>query len=63
RCRVIVSTLVKLAHDLGLEVIAEGIEHESQLAFLDEQGCEYIQGFLYSKPMPVNEFRELLTRQ
>jgi len=63
RCRVIVSTLIRMAHDLGLKVVAEGIEHEWQLGFLDEHGCDYIQGFLYSKPMPVNEFRELLAQQ
>lgn len=60
RCRAILQSLVALAHDLGLEVIAEGIETEQQLAFLRDLGCEYIQGFLFSKPMAAGAFEELL---
>lgn len=60
RCRIIVSALVRMAHDMGFAVIAEGIEREEQLEFLAAQDCDYIQGFLYSKPMPVEEFRALL---
>jgi EAL domain-containing protein (putative c-di-GMP-specific phosphodiesterase class I) len=60
RCRTIVRTLVRLAHDLGLKVVAEGIEHQSQLDFLLEHECDYIQGFLVSKPMTVGAFEALL---
>ena len=60
RCRAIVRSLVSLAHDLGIEVIAEGVEHQDQLNFLEDLGCEYIQGFLFSKPMAVDDFHELL---
>ena len=60
RCRAIVRSLIALAHDLGLEVIAEGIEHEEQLAFLRDLDCEYIQGFLFSKPMSADAFQQLL---
>ena len=60
RCRAIAGNLVKLAHDLGLAVIAEEVERQEQLDFFLEHGCEYIQGFLFSKPMPVEEFRQLL---
>lgn len=60
RCRAIAGNLIKLAHDLGLAVIAEEVERQEQLDFFLEHGCEYIQGFLFSKPMPVEEFRKLL---
>jgi EAL domain-containing protein (putative c-di-GMP-specific phosphodiesterase class I) len=60
KCRSIVRTLVHLAHDLGLKVVAEGIEHQNQLDFLLEHRCDYIQGFLFSKPMTVDAFEQRL---
>lgn len=60
RCRTIVQTLIRLAHDLGLKVVAEGIEHQNQLDFLLEHQCDYIQGFLFSKPMTLEAFEQLL---
>jgi len=60
RSRAIVRALVTLAHELEMKVIAEGVEHDDQLKMLADCGCDYIQGFLFSKPMPVEEFeREL----
>ena len=60
KCRTIVRTLVHLAHDLGLKVVAEGIEHEKQLEFLLEHDCDFIQGFLFSKPMTLDAFEQRL---
>lgn len=60
RARSITCGLIDLAHELGLRVIAEGVENDDQLAVLREARCEYVQGFLYSKPMPVAAFRKLL---
>ena len=60
RSRSITKAIIDLAHDLDMQVIAEGVEHRGQLAFLRECCCEYIQGFLFSKPMPVDEFTRLL---
>jgi len=54
--------LLELAHDLGLQVIAEGVERNEQLEFLRDARCDAIQGFLFSKPMPAEEFEELLRR-
>ena len=51
RCRAITRNLIRLAHDLGLRVIAEEVEEEAQRDFLLEHGCEYIQGFLFSRAM------------
>jgi diguanylate cyclase (GGDEF)-like protein len=52
----IVSASINLAHNLGLQVIAEGVETPAALAWLSENGCEQAQGFLISKPMPAEEF-------
>jgi EAL domain-containing protein (putative c-di-GMP-specific phosphodiesterase class I) len=62
RSRAITRALIALSLELGLKVIAEGIEHQAQLAFLTDLGCDYIQGFLFSKPMPVEDLEELLER-
>ncbi|HYI13614.1 MAG TPA: EAL domain-containing protein [Thermoanaerobaculia bacterium] len=60
RCRAIVAALIALAHDLGMAVVAEEVERQEQLDFLLEHGCEYIQGFLFSKPMETERFAALL---
>jgi len=52
----ITTAILALAKSLSLEVVAEGVEHEEQVAFLLRQGCETAQGFLYSKPVPAAEF-------
>jgi len=49
-----------MAHKLGFSVIAEGVETEAQLRILDQIGCDYAQGFLFSKAVPVAEFEQLL---
>jgi EAL domain-containing protein (putative c-di-GMP-specific phosphodiesterase class I) len=60
RCAAITKHLIALAHDLGLEVIAEEVETREQLDALLELQCEYIQGFLFSKPMECDVFGEYL---
>lgn len=61
RCRAIARNLLNLAHDLGLAVVAEEVERRDQLDFLLDSDCEYIQGFLFSKPMPASEFEQFVS--
>ncbi|PKN13306.1 MAG: GGDEF domain-containing protein [Deltaproteobacteria bacterium HGW-Deltaproteobacteria-4] len=55
----IVTAIIAMAHSLNLKIIAEGVETEGQLAFLVEQGCEEMQGYLYSRPLPAKEIDKL----
>ncbi len=54
----IISAVISMAHRLNLEVVAEGVETEPQLDFLKSQGCDCVQGFLFSNPLPPEEFAE-----
>ena len=58
----IVQMIISLAHALGHKTVAEGIETDDQLETLRELGCDFIQGYYYSKPLPEAEFREYLRR-
>ena len=58
----ILKYVVTLAKGLNLETIAEGVEEESQYKYLKELGCDGIQGYYFSKPMPLKEYRELLSQ-
>jgi diguanylate cyclase (GGDEF)-like protein/PAS domain S-box-containing protein len=59
----IVRTIVDMAHTLGFTVIAEGVELDSQAAFLRALGCEQAQGFLFARPMPAADFSALLAQR
>jgi EAL domain-containing protein (putative c-di-GMP-specific phosphodiesterase class I) len=52
----IARTIVALGHNLGLTVIAEGVESEAQHAFLTACGCEFFQGYLFSQALPAEAF-------
>ncbi|MBZ4646945.1 MAG: polar amino acid transport system substrate-binding protein [Petroclostridium sp.] len=59
----IAKALISLAHSMKLTIVAEGVETEEQFAFLKEQKCDRVQGYLFSKPLPVDEFEKLLRQQ
>lgn len=56
----IIRATIKMAHDMGLNVIAEGVETEDHLRFLREEKCEELQGFLFARPLPALTFENLL---
>ncbi len=58
----IASTIVAMAHNLKLRVIAEGVETEEQLTFLKEQQCDEFQGYLFSKPVPAEKLEKIVVR-
>lgn len=55
---IIVRQIIQLARDLGLNIIAEGVEFEVQATMLREMGCHYLQGYLFYKPMPLAQLYE-----
>lgn len=54
--------IIVMAHKLGIMVVAEGVETESHLEFLQAAGCDFAQGYLFSRPLPENEFNDLLRK-
>jgi len=58
--RELVNAAIIMAHSLDLEVVAEGVETEEQLAYLEELGCDYAQGYLLSRPMSADELSALI---
>ncbi|BAQ61316.1 diguanylate cyclase/phosphodiesterase with PAS/PAC sensor [Geminocystis sp. NIES-3708] len=56
----ITKSLIDMAHQLNLNVVAEGVEIEPELAFLHKNNCDFYQGYLFSRPLPFRQFEELL---
>ncbi len=59
----IVDSIIALAHNLKLAVIAEGVETAEQLAYLRAHGCDEMQGYFFSRPLPAADFEQLLRRR
>ena len=55
--KAIVNAMIAMAHNLNLKVVAEGVETEGQMAFLQLSRCDGMQGYLVSRPLPADEFR------
>jgi EAL domain-containing protein (putative c-di-GMP-specific phosphodiesterase class I) len=56
----ITTAIIAMAHNLKLGVIAEGVVSEDQQSFLYERGCDAVQGYLFSRPVPAEEFIKLV---
>jgi EAL domain-containing protein (putative c-di-GMP-specific phosphodiesterase class I) len=61
--RAIVRSIARLSHDLDLEVVAEGVETWDVLHDIRELGCDYVQGYFFTCPLPAEEFSAWLARQ
>ncbi len=59
----LISSIISIAHGLGLEVVAEGVEEKHQVDHLAALGCEYLQGYYFSRPIPHGEVEGLLQKQ
>ncbi|MGZ8159545.1 MAG: putative bifunctional diguanylate cyclase/phosphodiesterase [Methylobacter sp.] len=60
---VIVQTIIAMTTNLGMEVIAEGVETEAQRAFLEQYDCQVCQGYLFGRPVPIEQFEALLMKR
>jgi EAL domain-containing protein (putative c-di-GMP-specific phosphodiesterase class I) len=63
RTATIVASTIELGHDLGLAIVAEGVENEQQLAWLDRHGCDLVQGYHLGHPMSSTLLRTWLTER
>lgn len=61
--RIITETIIVMARKLGFETVAEGVETEEQFQYLEDIGCDCIQGYLLGKPMPKEEIEQLLLKE
>jgi EAL domain-containing protein (putative c-di-GMP-specific phosphodiesterase class I) len=61
--KTLVTAMINLAHSIDLKVVAEGVENESQFAFLKQSGCDLFQGYLLGKPISAGAFTQLLEQQ
>lgn len=59
---IIINSVIKMAKDLDMTTVAEGVEDEKQSELLKNMGCDIVQGFFYAKPMPSSAFNELLKK-
>ena len=60
RSRYIIEKIVQMAHGLDIRVVCEGVERKEQVEFLREIECDIIQGYYYSKPMPMADYEKYL---
>ena len=63
RAKHVVRAIISMAHDMNLKVVAEGIETEEEAAGMQQEGVDYIQGFYYSKPLPLPEYIKFIDEQ
>ena len=57
------SSVIRMAESLEMPVIAEGVEEEQQVEMLKSLGCDYIQGYYFSRPIPMEEYEKLIHQE
>lgn len=63
QCASMIRHMIRMAHELGMQVVAEGIESVGQVLLLREMQCDYVQGYVFSKPLNTDEFAGFLSSQ
>ena len=63
RERIVVRNIIQMAKELDIRVVAEGVEAEESLEFLRDAGCDTAQGYLFARPMPLEEFERLVAEK
>lgn len=58
--KAIIKSIIQIAKNLGIKVLAEGVETEEQFEYLRKKKCDEIQGYYFFKPMPVDEIKDIL---
>ncbi|MBR7796444.1 EAL domain-containing protein [Agaribacter marinus] len=58
--RLIVKSIIQLSHSLNMKVIAEGVETKEQFTFLQQEKCDEMQGYFFSRPVPAYQLKEML---
>jgi EAL domain-containing protein (putative c-di-GMP-specific phosphodiesterase class I) len=59
----LVAAIVGMAHGLGIDIVAEGVENSNQSDYLESLGCYTMQGFMFSRPVKVDQFLDLVSSQ
>ena len=60
QAKIVIRNIMRMAGELKMATVAEGVETHEQVAFLETTGCDIIQGYVFARPMPAAEFTELL---
>jgi len=60
KVELIIQTIIGMAHNLELEIVAEGVETQAQRSFLEKHGCRLCQGYLFGRPLPLAAFENEL---
>ena len=63
RSQTILKVFIKMAKTMGMKIIMEGVEDETHQKFLKELGCDFFQGYLFSRPIPLEEFENTYNRE
>lgn len=60
RSRIVITNIIRMAKELNMATVSEGVEHWEQVEFLKRTGCDVVQGYVFAKPMPIPEFEKLV---
>jgi len=61
KTRILTEKIIELSHELDFKVIAEGVEEKDELEILKKLNCDFVQGYYYYRPMPINELESIIS--